>query len=166
MTILRLFILIFIVTHMVSSCDDQHVFDEYQTISGTWEVGNKIEFEFPQLDSLQRYNLFINIRNNNDYAYSNLFLITEMNFPNGKTIKDTLEYRMATPDGQWLGTGFSDLKENKLWYKENVLFNESGNYSISIQQAMRKNGQVNGVKSLSGITDVGFRIENTQNTIK
>jgi hypothetical protein len=28
-----------------------------------------------------------------------------------------------------------------------------------IWQAMRKNGSVNGIKKLTGITDVGFRIE-------
>jgi len=52
-----------------------------------------------------------------------------------------------------------DVKENKLWYKENVIFNESGDYTVNIQHAMRENGKVNGVEALEGITDIGFRIE-------
>ena len=33
-----------------------------------------------------------------------------MNFPHGKTIKDTLEYQMAKPNGEFLGKGFSRCK--------------------------------------------------------
>ena len=86
-----------------------------------------------------------------------------MNFPHGKKVKDTLEYEMAKPNGELLGTGFTDIKENKLWYKEGVVFNESGEYTVNIQQAMRENGKVNGVVELEGITDVGFRVEKSEN---
>jgi len=80
--------------------------------------------------------------------------------PNGKTEKDTLEYKMAEPSGKLLGTGYTDIKENKLWYKEGFVFNETGIYTVKIQQAMRERGKVKGVENLDGITDVGFRIEN------
>ncbi|GGX29926.1 gliding motility lipoprotein GldH [Aquimarina muelleri] len=162
MTKLKFFLILFIVITL-TSCDDKQVFDDYQNVSDAWGMNEKISFTLPELDTTKTYNLFINIRNTNDYKYSNLFLISKMQFPNGKVVTDTLEYRFATPDGQWLGTGFSDLKENKLWYKEKVKFEEKGNYIITLQHAMRKNGEVDGVSSLEGITDVGFRIENTQN---
>ena len=58
-----------------------------------------------------------------------------------------------------LGEGFTDVKENKLWYKENFTFNESGIYKIKLQHAMRENGNVEGVDALEGVTDIGFRIE-------
>jgi len=148
------------------ACDDKRVFDEYTSVSGIWDKGEKVEFTLPELDSVQSYNLFITLRNTNDYQYSNLFLISEMNFPNGKVVTDTLEYRMAEPNGEWLGTGFSDIKENKLWYKENVTFNESGTYTVQIQHAMRKNGEVEGIQGLNGITDVGFRIEYGTDIVK
>jgi len=147
----------------VSSCDDAQVFDKYETVSDSWEKDEKISFTLPELDSLQQYNLFINIRNNNYYRYSNLFLISEMEFPNGKIVTDTLEYEMTKPNGEWLGTGFSDLKENKLLYKENVSFAENGEYKVILQHAMRKNGETLGINSLEGITDIGFRIEFAQN---
>ena len=59
------------------------------------------------------------------------------------SIVDTLEYKMAQPNGELLGTGFTDVKENKLWYKENFTFNESGTYLIKLQHAMRENGNIN-----------------------
>lgn len=122
-----------------------------------------VEFNLPQLDSLKNYNLFVNIRNTNEYKYNNIFLIVSINFPHGKTVTDTLEYRMANPDGTWIGQGIGDMKENKLWYKENVRFFEKGTYNVTVEQAMRNNGEVEGVKKLEGITDVGVTIEEATN---
>lgn len=93
-------------------------------------------------------------------------MIVEMVYPHGKTVKDTLEYQMAKPNGELLGKGFTDIKENKLWYKgyeKPFVFEEKGEYNINIQHAMRNNGDINGVDKLDGITDVGFRIETTGN---
>lgn len=155
------FLLAFVILAF-SSCDRNRVFDEYESLNG-WHKDSVVTFELENIDSLKAYNLFINVRNNKDYNYSNLFLITEIKFPKGKVISDTLEYEMTKPNGEWLGTGFGDVKESKLWYKENVRFEESGKYKVTIQQAMRKNGEVDGIEELEGITHVGFRIENSDN---
>ena len=141
------------------SCDSNRVFDEYKSVPDQWHKNDVLTFNISPPDSINKHNLFVNLRNTSDYKFSNLFLIVEMKFPNGKTIKDTLEYQMAKPSGEFLGEGFSDLKENKLWYKEGVVFNEAGEYQVNIQHAMRVNGEVNGVENLDGITDIGFRIE-------
>ena len=100
----------------LSSCDANRVFDEYTSVSGKWHKDQIISFKVNAPDSINNYNLFVNLRNTNAYKYNNLFLIMEMVYPNGKTIKDTLEYEMAKPNGELLGTGFADVKENKLEY--------------------------------------------------
>ena len=141
------------------SCDSNRVFDEYRSVPDKWHKDSIMEFNVSPPDSTNKYNLFVNLRNNNDYAFSNLFLIVEINFPNGKVLKDTLEYQMTKPSGEFLGEGFSDIKENKLIYKEGVVFNESGEYKVNIQHAMRMNGEVNGIENLEGVLDIGFRIE-------
>ena len=144
---------------VLSSCDSNQVFDEYKTVPNQWNKDSIISFNITPPDSTKAYNLFVNIRNTSAYKYRNLFLIVDMNFPNGKVIKDTLEYEMAKPNGELLGTGFADVKENKLWYKESVIFKETGEYKVNIQHAMRKNGDVEGIDELEGVTDIGFRIE-------
>lgn len=155
---------IFIVTGLLAvSCDSNQIFDQYKSVPNQWHKDSLISFTVTPPDSIKLYNLFINVRSTNDYKFSNLFLITEMNFPHGKTITDTLEYRMAKPNGELLGEGFTDIKENKLWYKDGVKFDEVGDYKITIQHAMRNNGQVDGVDNLEGITDVGFRVEPASN---
>jgi len=141
------------------SCDNHRVFDAYTSVPNKWHKDSIVNFKINPPDTINPYNLFVNLRNTNAYKYNNLFLIVEMTFPHGKTIKDTLEYRMAEPSGELLGTGITDVKENKLWYKESVIFNEAGAYEVAIQHAMRERGKVNGVTYLEGITDVGFRVE-------
>jgi gliding motility-associated lipoprotein GldH len=142
------------------SCDKKRVFDEYKTVGSAWHKDSIITFDLPILDSTKRYNLFINLRDNNNYQYNNLFLIVSTEKPNGYTKVDTLEYQMASPDGTLLGEGFTDIKESKLFYKENVMF--KGKYKVHIKQAVRETGKVPGVMLLEGITDVGLRIEKTE----
>lgn len=145
------------------SCDSKAVFDQYQPIPNQWHKDSLITFKIEAPDTTKSYNLFINLRNTNAYKYSNLFIISELNYPNGKTVIDTLEYKMTAPNGAFLGQGFSDVKENKLWYKgyeKPFVFDESGAYTFTLQHAMRKQGEVNGIVELEGITDIGFRVEN------
>jgi len=155
----RVWLFVLALSYILVSCDSNRVYDEYKSVPNGWHKDSIVSFKLNPPDSLKPYDLFVNVRNTNAYKYSNLFLIVEMIFPHGKTIKDTLEYRMADPSGKLLGEGVMDIKENKLWYKENVVFNEDGEYTVNIQHAMRENGKVNGVVSLEGITDIGFRIE-------
>lgn len=154
-------VLIFLVFAMaMSSCDDQLVFSEYKPINkGEWNMDSEVEFEFYGLDSTVTHNMFINIRNDDSFPFSNLFLITELESPDGNTLKDTLEYRMAEPTGEWLGKGLGGVKESKLWFRENIVFPDSGVYKVNISHAMRKNGDVEGLHTLKGITDVGLEIE-------
>ncbi|MCW5519998.1 gliding motility lipoprotein GldH [Aureitalea sp. L0-47] len=149
-------LLIFLV---LASCTNDIVVSESRSLPGYWDKQESLEFQIPQLDSLKKYNVFLNVRNTNDYPFNNLFLIVAMEFPHGKTLVDTLEYKMAFPNGEWMGEGIGSVKENKLWYKENVSFYEEGNYNITITHAVRNNGDVEGVSRLEGITDVGYSIE-------
>ena len=160
---MRKITLLIAIFFLITSCNDGAIFDNYKSLANSeWHKDSIINFKFNPIDTISRNNLFINLRNNNKYDYSNLFLIVDINFPNNTVFVDTLEYEMTDADGKFLGDGLTDLKENKLEYKTNVIFPVTGEYNINIQQAMRKSGAVEGIKNLSGITDVGLRIEKTQ----
>ena len=125
-----------------------------------WHKDSIVKFTFSPIDTISRNNVYINLRHNYDYAYSNLFLIVGIDFPNNYKVVDTLEYEMADAEGKFLGDGLTDLKENnKLEFKTNVVFPTTGTYNFSIQQAMRKSGEVEGIASLKGVVDVGIEIE-------
>jgi hypothetical protein len=46
---------------------------------------------------------------------------------------------MANPDGTLMGEGFSDVKESKLFYKENEEFKLKGEYKVHIQASGKAN---------------------------
>ena len=141
------------------SCDKKRVFDEYKNVGNAWHKDSIVTFDLPQLDAKKKYNLFVNVRDNDDYPYSNLFLIVSLEQPNRQVKVDTLEYLMTNPDGTLLGEGFSDVKESKLFYKDGESFTQKGVYKIHIRHAVRQTGKVDGVERLKGISDIGFRIE-------
>ena len=157
-TILKTSLSVFVVLILIS-CDKTQIFDQYYTFKNGWDKKNKVNFIFEAKNSKTPKNLFLNTRTTNDFKFSNLFIIVKLESPKGKIKIDTLEYQMANPDGSLLGEGFSDVKESKLWYKENYIFNETGKYKLQIEQAVRETGKVKGIEKLEGITELGFRIE-------
>ncbi|MEO9570529.1 MAG: gliding motility lipoprotein GldH [Polaribacter sp.] len=154
------FLIILFSLFLILSCNDKIDFNAYKSIDNKgWKANEKILFEFDVKDTLSPKNLFINIRNNNYYQYSNLYIITELIFPNETKVIDTLQYEMADETGKFLGTGFPEIKENKLFYKEKKTFPNSGKYMFNVRHAMRKNGDVKPIEFLKGIQEVGFSIE-------
>ncbi|OQD44196.1 gliding motility lipoprotein GldH [Croceivirga radicis] len=152
-----------LVALLFTACNSNVVYTEYKTLNnGIWSNADTLDFKIKDLDSTAYYNLFLNVRNDNDYEFSNLFLITKLIKPNQQVQVDTLEYEMALPNGEWLGTGRGSTKENKLWLRENIKFPDSGVYTLKVQHAMRKNGMVEGMQRLKGITDVGLQLETIQ----
>ncbi|WP_296634853.1 gliding motility lipoprotein GldH [Polaribacter sp.] len=153
------FFILFLIT-VLYSCNSNIEFTEYNTLQNSnWKSHEKVSFIFEVTDTIKPKNLFINIRNNNNYPFSNLYVITELKTPNGDQIIDTLHYAMTDAKGKFLGNGFANLIENKLFYKEQIKFATPGEYQFNIRHAMRKNGQIIPLAQLEGIQDIGFSIE-------
>jgi|SRR6218665_35137 len=155
---LRNSLLFFVAAIVLVSCDKKRVFDEYKSVGKAWNKDSIVHFELPKIDTTKAYNAYLNIRDNDNYPFNNLFVIVAFEQPDGITKIDTLEYQMADAEGNLLGDGFTDVKESKLVYKKNMTF-KSGVYKVHIRQAARQTGKVTGVPQLDGITEVGFRLE-------
>ena len=150
----------FLIAFSTQSCTNNIIFDDYKSISKSkWHKDSIIRFNINSIDTLSKNNIYVNIRNNKTYEFSNLFLIVGIHFPDNYQIVDTLEYEMTDADGRFLGDGISDILENKLEYKTNVSFPVKGNYQIQVQHAMRKSQNVEGLIYLIGIEDIGVAIE-------
>jgi gliding motility-associated lipoprotein GldH len=106
-------------------------------------------------DTTTFYNFYINVRNNDDYAFRNLYLFLTTRMPNHNRTRDTLELILADPQGNWLGKGFGALHDNQILVRRNLSFPLAGSYTFSLQQAMRQD-------VLKGITDAGIRIEQSR----
>jgi gliding motility-associated lipoprotein GldH len=134
------------------ACNDSTEFIEMKALDGQWPKADIKQFELDVKDT-QAKNLFVILRNNNYYPFQNIFLM--LSVQQGKNIirKDTLEFPLAQPNGQWLGTGFGSVKETKyIAYPKGISFPKPGKYLITVQHGMR-------AKALLGIEDVGLKTE-------
>ena len=82
-----------------------------------------------------------------------------MHPPEGSATVDTLQYQMANADGSMLGTGFTDVKEHKLFWRKNIRFIKQGVYKIEVEHAIRKVNEVKGDAVLEGITEIGLQVQ-------
>ena len=147
---------LFTMASIVASCDSDVVFEENKSIDGgQWDKTNAINFEFEIADTNTLHNIFINLRNGENYPFSNLYLFAELEFPNGKKATDTLQCFLADQTGKWLGSGLGDIYDHRLIYKERKQFPMTGNYRLSLRQGMRTD-------KLEGIRDVGIRLTQTE----
>jgi gliding motility-associated lipoprotein GldH len=135
------------------SCDQQRIFDDYTAIpQHSWHKDSIVDFNVPIHDTLDNHNFYINIRNDVEYPYSNLWLFIELTQPDGQFVRDTFEVALANQAGEWLGEGIGGLKTRNAIYRRNIYFPVSGTYNIKLQQGMRN-------EIVKGISDVGIRIE-------
>lgn len=130
----------------------------FESFDDGWNQINEIAFDFNNQTVSESVNLFLYIRNNEEYPFANIHLITDLEDPLGAKTTDTLTYRLAAPDGRWLGKGLLS-KESKLWYKENLALPYIGTYKIRVRHAMRHNENVAALQTLDGITSVGIGVE-------
>lgn len=143
-----------------AACTQHILYSEFRDLPASgWSETDTLFFEVAVNDTIHPFDCYLHVRNDLDYPFSNLYLITSIVAPDGKGERDTLEYEMAAPDGSWLGSGVGSLKENKLWFREREFFEKPGTYRVSVLHAMRRNGEVEGVKVLRGITQLGLEIE-------
>jgi len=146
------------------NCFSKTAYREYKTINKKWSSATSINFSIDSVSLDAPSNLYILLRNNNEYPFSNIFLITKLKDSTQTIFVDTLEYKMTNFNGKWLGKGISHIKESKLWLKENFRFPHSGPFKIEIKHAVRSNLKYNDSTFLKGITDVGIAIEKYKST--
>jgi len=138
---------------LLTSCGKKYLYDDVHTLPADgWNKNQKERFIFNVPDTTCTFLFYLDLRNEIDYRYSNLYVFMETQFPNGNITRDTLECILAEPSGKWTGRGYGRLKENMILLNPTIKFPLKGSYTIDIEQAMRD-------EILEGITDVGIRIE-------
>ncbi len=135
------------------ACQDAIIFEDQKAIPGlSWHYEDELVFMATIDDTLSLHKMYLNIRNSTDYKYSNLFLFLDIEFPDGRVLRDTLECMLADRRGQWTGSGFGQLRFNRFLFRDDVWFPLKGTYTFRLYQGMRDD-------ELYGISDAGIRIE-------
>jgi len=143
--------LFLLIIALFSSCGNSFVINESESVDNPWVNSQRIDFEFVIQDTISPYSFFINVRNDIDYNYSNIYFFINTTFPNGYSSRDTVECILANVRGKWLGKGMGSIKESTHLIREHLYFPVSGAYKMQIEQAMRD-------EALNGIEDVGIKI--------
>ena len=142
-----------VVLMLVVSCDSGRVFDENKLIPGNaWHFKNPIPFEVQITDTTALYNVYVNLRINSDYKYSNIFMWLNTTNPQKKMDQRRIEIRLADDGGKWLGNGLGDIYDYQFPVFQKIKFPNSGFYRFDLEQNMRDD-------TLMNVKAVGIRVE-------
>jgi len=146
--VLGILMLIFLVG--CNTSDDPVIMNH---VDNKWSKKAEQKFKIEITDPQNPKNIIFVVRNNNEYPYSNIRFIVNFKNPKSHAAEvDTLNYILAKPNGEWLGTGFGETKETLFQYRTNYKFPAKGIYEVGILQAMRND-------NLPGIEDLGIKVE-------
>ena len=149
------FLLLLVLT--LTACDRNVLFDDSRHLDGdVWNSSELMVFNVEVSDTSSTYLCCFDLRNTNDYPFSNIFLSLKTVLPDGAVATDTnLEFILAEPDGRWLGKQTGRYIDGRYPFGY-LRFPQQGLYQFSVGHAMRDT-------LLPGVKDVGLHIENTDN---
>jgi len=159
-TSLRPLLLAIAAAFYLSSCDEPPYFEEYLKVGESgWLADSSASFQVEIEDTSSAYALVFNLRANDDYPYSNLYLFRKILSAESTEYADTAQIFLADAYGRWLGDGIGELKTFQRPYRRVPLsFRKKGVYTFEFSQAMR-------TQALTGVEEVGltiYKIENGQ----
>lgn len=135
------------------SCHSNILFQEYKTIPDEeWCINHPLRFQI-EIPEDGTYDLCTGIRHTTDYEMANLWCFIQVRDSSRVIFRDTLNIKLAEPDGRWLGNGFSLKSIEKQLNKKPHL--SPGTYTCEIEQGMR-------MQCLKGIKNVGLSIKKTE----
>ncbi|HEY0976672.1 MAG TPA: gliding motility lipoprotein GldH [Flavobacteriales bacterium] len=141
-------------------CTEGVVFQGNREVpDGRWMRAWKPDFAFDITDTVAAHDVYLDLRHNGDYPFSNLYTFITLTAPDSTTLTDTVECVLADPTGRWYGKGtgfiFSDRFQAHVLYKLRNRFPRAGRYTLTLEQAMRTD-------TLTGVLDVGVSVERSR----
>jgi len=137
------------------SCDSNRVYETNVDFKDrAWKITEPAKFEFQITDTLQKYNLLMDVRNSIDYPFARLFVNYDLRKDSISLSKELVSvYLFDQKTGKPFGTsGIGDIYDNQFLLMKNYSFKKSGKYNMSLQQFMRQD-------TIKGILAVGLRVE-------
>jgi len=149
----NIFFLVMFIGMALWACDPDRIYENNVKIpEGNWLCSDRKCFEVDITDTISLCNIYINIRNNSNYKYMDLWLFVDVFSPVGTVERDTVKIMIADHRGKWMGHGLGDKFDLRMVFRKNVLFPATGKYIFVYEHAMRD-------EPLTGIDDTGLRIE-------
>lgn len=117
-----------------------------------WYLDDSRSFDFHITDHTVPVDFFLQVRNNKDYPYRNMYVFVDIDFPSGSNRRDTVSFILATPDGRWVGEGGGSTYDNDVMFIRRAMLPDTGRYSVRIGHGMRDS-------VLIGVERIGLIVE-------
>jgi gliding motility-associated lipoprotein GldH len=139
------------------SCGKLDAFEKNSTIPGyKWTSNLEPAFSFDITDTSSLYRSSILLRHTHAYAYKNIWIELSSQQPGDSVFqKAKFELILQKADGQWIGSGFSDIRDVRYPLFSDLKFRKTGTYVIRMKQIMRDD-------PLENIMSAGICIEKIQ----
>ncbi|MFN3839735.1 MAG: gliding motility lipoprotein GldH [Cyclobacteriaceae bacterium] len=141
---------------LLTACDSSRIYEKNHNFAKRWWVASeqpRFDFEIP--DSSKPYNLYLNVRNESVYAFSNLYVTWHLLDSAGTELQQklTTEFLFDKKTGKPLGkSGIGDIYDHRFPLLSNHRFPYTGRYALQFEHFMRTD-------TLKGVLAVGLRIE-------
>lgn len=137
---------------LFASCEQGALYEKNVSVeSHKWYDDTIPSFEIHIDDAQAIYDIYVNLRHNKDYRFSNIFFLLHEKGPDLKDTAYRHEATVAEADGRWVGRSAGNLYHIEHWAKQGFVFPDTGVYTFAIEQNMRSN-------PLEGVTDVGIKV--------
>lgn len=149
------FLLFYLLTTFLFSCDSNSVFKDHEDIEdGQWYLKNEPSFTFEITDTTKTYNIYYLVRNSIAYPYYNLYVKRFLINDKKKIVNEALNelILMDEKTGKPMGDGLGDLFDHKIIALKNYRFPHTGKYTFKVRQYMRQD-------PLPAILSMGVSIE-------
>ena len=134
---------------IASACSDNTVYKSKKDINNEfWVYEDAISFDLEAPDTINWYELGLDVKHSKEFGYQNLYLYIDTRFPSDTLLTDLINLDLAKKNGQWNGDCNSKSCSNPFILKQKFKFEELGEYSFAFKQASRQDS-LKGIQSLS-----------------
>tara|TARA_B100001057_G_C22679951_1_gene883355 strand:+ start:587 stop:1063 length:477 start_codon:yes stop_codon:yes gene_type:complete len=132
-----LFAIVFI-AFLISCSDKNTIVSEYVDIPNSkFSFLDTVNFKVPINDTVNNHDIFLQLRTSTDYKWSNMFIFSDIVFPNGKIRSDTFQIFITDKNGHWTGNKSGAMVNFNHYLYRNIKFPIKGEYQFKFNQAMR-----------------------------
>ncbi len=142
---------------LMSSCSGNTCYSESREVSPEgWSMDSALCFPVtftPEiLDETEDFQVNIMVRNDDRYAWQNLWLFIDRVAADSVAVRDTMEIFLSDNSGRWIGSGVGSLHTLSEVYIDTLHVDKPGEYVFGVKHGMR-------VENLDGICNIGLTVE-------
>ena len=138
---------------LLHSCTTVDLYEKTASIPRhAWKSNFRPSFDFTIKDTSSLYTVFLVLRHNEKYNFSNIYLNLYIKGPGQDSAqKIQRDLVLATNEKGWLGSGMDDIYEHRIPLTDAQTL-KAGNYTFTLEQIMRED-------PLQNVLNAGIRLE-------